>query len=512
MDRLGEDRRVHQVLLGVVTEHGLQLRAHVGEGVVSDIADVGDGGELLDKGPVLSLGLPEPPLGPPLLRHVLQCTYRPERPARLVALHRAPVEHDAHLAVGPHDAVLHAGGRGPVGGVRRVLLERAPIVGVYELQETLHGRGKALRGQAEDAENFVGPPLLVVSRVELPATDAGYALGRRQVPLAAPQPLLGLPAGGNVPGRAEHEAAGARLEQAYAYLDGEGAPVLAPVRPVQGDVLPGLHVLPQPPEFPRVEVFLHVRHRHAKQLVPRVPQALAGPPVDVDQIALEVVDEERVGRLFDDVAEPLLAAAQLLLGHLSLGHVAGYRRGADGDAPRVPYGGYRDRDVHPPAVLGHAHGLPAIHALAPPHPLEGHRHLPEAVRRRQHGDGLPHDLFGGVPVEGLGAPVPRGDRAVEVRGVDGVVRGLHDRRQPAEFLLGPLRLGHVVHHALPVEGAARIVAHQHRLVAQPHQPAVFGEVAVLHAKGLARLLRARPRPAPSPCLRGGRARRRARGR
>ncbi len=59
---------------------------------------------------------------------------------------------------------------------------------------------------------------------------------------------------------------------------------------------------------------------------------------------------------------------------------------------------------------------------------------------------------------------------------------------PPERLLGLLALGDVRLHPEPVERLSPLVAHQRRLVPQPHPPPVFRELAVLHGEVVAALV------------------------
>jgi hypothetical protein len=59
-----------------------------------------------------------------------------------------------------------------------------------------------------------------------------------------------------------------------------------------------------------------------QQLVARVAEALAGPPIGVQDAAVPVEDEDGVGRLFDQAAIPFLAGLQRLFGPLGTGQVA----------------------------------------------------------------------------------------------------------------------------------------------------------------------------------------------
>src|SRR3712207_5962129 len=107
-------------------------------------------------------------------------------------------------------------------------------------------------------------------------------------------------------------------------------------------------------------------------------------------------------------------------------------------------------------------------------------HLLGPVRRDQDGDGLPHRLLDGVPVEPLGRPVPAGDDALEGLAENSVVGGLDDGREPGALLLGPLAFGDVLYHAYKVLGGGPSVAHQGYRQVDPDDGALLFYVALLH--------------------------------
>ena len=90
-----------------------------------------------------------------------------------------------------------------------------------------------------------------------------------------------------------------------------------------------------------------------------------------------------------------------------------------------------DRDVEARAVLAHAHRLVVVDAFAAAQPRHDGRQFVRAVRRDDQRDRLADRLGRRVAIEALGGPVPAGDRALEGLADDGVVGGLHDRRQEA---------------------------------------------------------------------------------
>ena len=76
--------------------------------------------------------------------------------------------------------------------------------------------------------------------------------------------------------------------------------------------------------------------------------------------------------------------------------------------------------------------------------------LRDPVLGHARGDVTADRLLGRVLVETLGTEVPRQDRAVQRRAKDGILRGLHDRRQAADGLLSLATLGDVAQEG--VEG------------------------------------------------------------
>ena len=75
-------------------------------------------------------------------------------------------------------------------------------------------------------------------------------------------------------------------------------------RRARGDLLPQLL------QRARFEAGLYVRDGHTEEFLPRVPEALAGLAVHVDEAAFEVVHEDGVGGLLDEALEAVLAPAE----------------------------------------------------------------------------------------------------------------------------------------------------------------------------------------------------------
>ena len=80
-------------------------------------------------------------------------------------------------------------------------------------------------------------------------------------------------------------------------------------------------------------------------------------------------------------------------------------------------------------VLAPPLGLVVHHALPATDPGEELLDLADPVGRAQGGDRMPDDLIRRVSVHPLGGRVPERDRAVQGLPHDGVVGGVHDRRQ-----------------------------------------------------------------------------------
>ena len=117
----------------------------------------------------------------------------------------------------------------------------------------------------------------------------------------------------------------------------------------------------------------------------------------------------------------------------------------------VADGGDRQRDVEPPAVLGHPDGLEVLDPLPAAEPLQDRGLLVLPLRRDDQGDRPADGLLGRVAEQPLGPGVPDRDDAVERLADDGVLGRLDDGRQPRLGLLGPLPVGDVVREAAGVE-------------------------------------------------------------
>lgn len=142
-------------------------------------------------------------------------------------------------------------------------------------------------------------------------------------------------------------------------------------------------------------------------------------------------------------------AAKLGLGLQLRGNVPGDRRRPHQRAALVVHGRDRHRHGEAAAVLALPLG-PVVHdALPAGDPGEELIDLADPVGRAQGGDRLADDLSGRVPVHPLGGRVPARDRAVHGLPHDGVVGGVHDRRQQG----GRIRV------AATARAVSRLLAH-----------------------------------------------------
>src|SRR5208337_1904918 len=138
--------------------------------------------------------------------------------------------------------------------------------------------------------------------------------------LTLPQPLLGLLPVGDVPRQGHQELSAALPERFAPGLNWEHRPVLAAVPGLERDRLAGEELADPVLDHGGLEVD-EVERSHPDQLVPGVPQALAGPAVYVQEAALFIAQEEGVGGVIYEHPEPPLAGPQRLLGLLLASHV-----------------------------------------------------------------------------------------------------------------------------------------------------------------------------------------------
>ena len=87
------------------------------------------------------------------------------------------------------------------------------------------------------------------------------------------------------------------------------------------------------------------------------------------------------------------------------------------------------RDVEPPSILRHAHGLEVVDAFAAPQPRQDVVFLRLPLGRDQHAHGPSDQLVGRIAEQALGRGIARLNDAVEVLRDDGVVGGIDDRRE-----------------------------------------------------------------------------------
>ena len=101
----------------------------------------------------------------------------------------------------------------------------------------------------------------------------------------------------------------------------------------------------------------------------------------------------------------------------------------------------RERYVHLAPSLGPKNGLERGHGAPLANGLQEPSHFFAAARRSENGYALADDLLGGVPKQFFGSAVPTDDGAIQIHGVNGVVRAFHDRGQqsPASLRLVALR-------------------------------------------------------------------------
>ncbi len=123
--------------------------------------------------------------------------------------------------------------------------------------------------------------------------------------------------------------------------------------------------------------------------------------------------------------------AQLALGALLVGDVAGDFGGADDAAGGVADGGDRHGDFDAPSIFCHADGFEVIDALAAVNASENLSLLIVAIGREQDFDGLADHLLGGVAEDALRGFIPTGDDALKGFGDDGIVGGLDNGSEPS---------------------------------------------------------------------------------
>src|SRR5215207_9774009 len=211
-----------------------------------------------------------------------------------------------------------------------------------------------------------------------------------------------------------------------------------------------------------------------------------------DAPGLGVHQEDVLGSLLDHASIEFLALAKSVFGVLAFGHVALV-------------------DHHSPHVRVIQQIVDEEFRVAPRTVLARHLELERRVDaglRQELGeyvplllevlwayvveDALAHQVFGVVARHPLDRRADVAYGAVGVDHRDDVGGVLH---QGAEALLalmkrslGLLAFGNVEHHALPEAWDTLLVPHQHGLVPDPHNPAVAGDLTVLHPEGFTGLV------------------------
>ena len=91
-----------------------------------------------------------------------------------------------------------------------------------------------------------------------------------------------------------------------------------------------------------------------------------------------------------------------------------------------------------------------MHSLAAPAERQDPGELVQPIFGEQQRDGTARDLLRGVPVEALGAAIPRQNPSVEIFADDGVVRRVDDGREDAPGFQVRIEMAAIVHrYGLP---------------------------------------------------------------
>ncbi len=164
----------------------------------------------------------------------------------------------------------------------------------------------------------------------------GRVLERAAEPLLAlAQRLLGPLPVGDVP-RQRHGALLATVPEGFAPdFDRKARPLLATVSGLERDRLSGEELALDLLQAGGSDVGVKVERRHPEYLVPGVPQCLASQAVHVQDAALLVEQEEPIGGVVHENAEPLFAGAQRLLGLPEVGDVGACPKPLDDVAAAV---------------------------------------------------------------------------------------------------------------------------------------------------------------------------------
>ena len=183
----------------------------------------------------------------------------------------------------------------------------------------------------------------------------------------------------------------------------------------------------------------------AQDHVARATDRLVGTLELVQQAHGAADGAERVAQLVTQHGQELVLGAidplrleqprrDLPLDPLLVRDVAGRLGGADDPAERVAHRRHGERDLDERAVLAAAHGLEVVHRLSATDAPQDVGLLAMSIGRDDQQDGLADRLGRGIAEQSLGPAIPGGDDPVQRLADDGVVGGVHDRRQAAARL------------------------------------------------------------------------------
>ena len=186
-----------------------------------------------------------------------------------------------------------------------------------------------------------------------------------------------------------------------------------------------------------------VRHEQLPRDTPFVAAERRRPAGEFDRCLVEVGNFPlRVGGINrgrnrrEQFGETLLAVAELALGFLAIGDVAGDLRCANYASRAVMHGRDGQRNVQKAAVLPPANGFIVVDALAALYAREDPRLLVFAPRRKKNRHGLADGLAGGKAEQPLGAWIPGADDPIHVLADDRIVGGFHDGYELLPAVLG----------------------------------------------------------------------------
>ena len=200
--------------------------------------------------------------------------------------------------------------------------------------------------------------------------------------------------------------------------------------------------------------------RGARLLDALEPDQVQARPVDEERDRVQAADADEVRAGLDERDEFL----PLGPGPLAVADVPRDLGRADDEARLVPDGRHRERDRDTLAVPADPFGLHVLDRTAGPQAGDDLLLLGDPVRRDDEGDVAADRLSGRVAEQPLRGRVPALHDSVQRLADDGVVRGLHDRRQQArrQQLAGPVPLqpplrGHVAEDEDTSGDAAELV-------------------------------------------------------